>query len=108
MQERPHLREVFTGKVHEGLFRPDLGPRWRGILARFEGRRVTVTLEQERKRRSLRANAYLWGVVYRTAAEWSGHDEDELHELMKARFLPRVAVLHGTSGPPIGFVSMPR
>jgi hypothetical protein len=94
MSERPKLRDVFTGTVKEGQFRPDLGPRWRGILARFEGRRVTVSVEPERKHRSLKANAYLWGVVYRTAAEWCGHDEEELHELMKAKFLPaRVVVL---------------
>jgi len=94
MSERPRLRDVFTGTVERGAFRPDMRPRWAGILGRFEGRRVTVSIEPERKHRSLRANAYLWGVVYRTASEWCGHDEEELHELMKTRFLPpRVVAL---------------
>jgi hypothetical protein len=48
---------------------------------------VVLTVEPERFNRSLRANAYLWGVVYATLAEWSGHDADEIHEAMKRRFL---------------------
>ena len=62
--------------------------RWRAAVGRLEGKRVLVTVQREKEARSLRANAYLWGVVYRTIAEWSGHDDEEIHEAMKRLHLP--------------------
>ena len=80
--------ERFTGTVKGGKVIFDQPTRWRGAVARHEAKRVELTLAREKKARSLKANAYLWGVVYRTIAEWSGHDEDELHEVFKGMFLP--------------------
>jgi hypothetical protein len=80
---------AFTGCVKEGQFKPDTVTKYRGILARFEGRRVTVTVEAERKHRSLPANARYWGLIVATMSEWSGFEKDECHELLKAMFLPR-------------------
>jgi len=62
--------------------------RWRAWLAYQRGRDVVLSVGREQHPRSLSANAYLWGVVYRTLSEWSGHDEDELHAILKERFLP--------------------
>lgn len=61
--------------------------RWRGYLARLKGREVSVRVDLERAGRSLKANAYLWGVCYAILAEWSGHEREEIHEAMKGRFL---------------------
>ena len=80
--------ERFVGTVERGKVRLDHVPRWRAAIQRLEGRRIEVTLQQFRQTRSLKANAYLWGVIYPTIAEWSGHDENELHDAMKAMFLP--------------------
>ena len=87
MDKAPRLRDTFTGTISKGEFRPDLVGRWRGSLARFEGKRLRVSLESEKKLRSLRSNAYLW-VCYAIAEEWCGHDSEELHEYMKKKFLP--------------------
>jgi len=65
-----------------------LAPRVRVRLQKIKGKRALVTVEPERKRRSLPQNAYMWGVVYPCIAEWSGHDVDEIHEAMKALHLP--------------------
>jgi len=62
--------------------------KWRAWLARNRGRDVVLSVGREQHPRSLSANAYLWGVVYATLAEWSGHDADELHAIFKERFLP--------------------
>ena len=40
--------------------------------------------------RSNNQNAYMWGVVYKILAMELGYTEDEIHELMKQKFLPRV------------------
>lgn len=40
-------------------------------------------------KRSNSQNRYLWGVLYKAIADESGHSSEEVHEFMKARFLPR-------------------
>lgn len=48
----------------------------------------TVEIEKEKSKRSLDQNAYLWGVVYKTIAESTGHTEQEIHEYLKRVCLP--------------------
>jgi hypothetical protein len=80
--------ERFTGRVEEGKVVFDQPQRWRAAVARHAGKRIEITLQRFRQQRSLRANAYLWGVVYRTIEEWCGHTAEELHDVFKAKFLP--------------------
>jgi hypothetical protein len=55
---------------------------------------VAVLVEPEYQPRSGQANKYLWAVVYGALAEWSGHETEEIHEAMKARFLfPRMVTM---------------
>ena len=90
-------RETFGGQVNdEGVLVIDQPVRWRGVLARHKGRRVHLTVQREQQRRSLKANAYLWGCVYHELAEWSGHTEDELHEFFKEKFLPKRELMFPT------------
>ena len=58
------------------------------VLANLQGFLVSispskaweVTIKQHKKKRSDEANRYLWGVVYRTLADATGHDADDFHE----------------------------
>jgi len=87
--DAPRPVPVFRARVDEQskLVVLEVG-RFAGYLGRLRGKPVEVTVRPERKHRSLAANAYLWGVVYAAASEWSGHDAEELHEVFKGRFLP--------------------
>jgi hypothetical protein len=87
------MRERFGGKVDAGKLVLDEPARWRGLVARHTGHRVWLTLERERKGRSVKANAYYWGVVLRTIAHWCGHTDDELHDYFKDKFLPKRELL---------------
>ena len=88
MHEIPRLRAVFRARVNpEGQLLVREPARWRAWLARHRCKDITLSVGRERHLRSLNANRYLWGVVYRTLAEWSGHDEEELHSIFKERFL---------------------
>lgn len=78
---------VFSGTVQKGQLKLDIPARWRGLLARYEGRRIQLVLRPEWKGRSLSANAYLW-VIYEAIGEWCGHNKEEIHVFMKAQFLP--------------------
>src|SRR3990167_399857 len=56
---------------------------------KHEGQDIRITLSQPTKGRSLNQNAYMWGVVYEMIASETGHSTEEIHEYMKAMFLPR-------------------
>lgn len=87
--------ERFTGRIQPGDPEARIFPqmllddkaRWRATLRRLSGKRVEISLGPEKKDRSLRANRFLWA-VYNAIADWSGHDSEEIHVLMKAMFLP--------------------
>lgn len=88
--------ERFTGFVRDGKVRIDQPDRWKALLEHMEGKPVEVSLGRLRANRSLKANAYLWA-IYRYIADWSGHDENEVHDAMKGMFLPmrEVTLLDG-------------
>ena len=73
-----------------------------GALARAtEGWRdgdVVVVVRPHANPRSLAANAFLWGVVYRAIADHTGYTPEEIHSLMKTLHLPKhvaIANQHG-------------
>ena len=59
-----------------------------------DGQIWDVRVKPYEKKRSLEANRRLWA-LHKLAAEATGHSVDELHELMKAKFLPRAFVKVG-------------
>jgi len=95
--DSPRPAPIFRARVDEQskLVVLEVG-RFAGYLSRLRGKTVEVIVRPELKHRSLKANAYLWGVVYAAASEWSGHDAEELHEVFKGRFLPMRQVVMPT------------
>ena len=67
-----------------------------GILAKLplDGRIWDVSIKPYQSRRSVDANRRLWA-LHKIAADETGHSVDELHELCKAKFLPRKVVKVG-------------
>lgn len=57
------------------------------------GRCPTCGRAEKKPPRSLEQNAYMWGVVYKTLSTETGHSIEDIHELMKHRFLGRVMKL---------------
>lgn len=56
---------------------------------------LRVTVEENRPRRTLSQNALMWKWLNEAAdklAEYSGHAPDEIHEFLKAKFLPPTIV----------------
>lgn len=61
-----------------------------------DGLEFELTLQRRRATRSVQANAYYWGVVLRLLAEFTGYTVDEMHDICKAKFLPkRLAIAKG-------------
>ena len=66
------------------------------LLAGHRDCSVLLTIERQHATRSLSQNAYYWGVVVQTLSEHTGFTPDEMHEVLKAKFLPKkLAVTDG-------------
>lgn len=50
------------------------------VMAALPGKKLRVEVCEYRKRRSQDQNAFLWGVVYKTLADATGNEADDLHE----------------------------
>lgn len=54
-----------------------------------------VIFRKEKKARSLNQNAYMWGVVYKLIADFTGENEDDIHEILKKKFLGESTIMIG-------------
>lgn len=61
-----------------------------------EGKNVQMTLRKEGKPRSLSQNRYYHGVLVKMISEETGHDTEEIHEILKSKFLPHQFVKFGS------------
>ena len=64
---------------------------FREKLQRYEAKRITITISDEKKR-STDQNRYWWGVVIRKITEWlqgNGNDvtDNDVHEFIKMKYL---------------------
>jgi hypothetical protein len=87
---------VTTGRIEGGK----LDIRNRADLARalrsMKDGEVLIRIERLRATRSQRQNAWYWGVIVQLLAEHTGYTPDEMHEVLKAKFIPkRFAVADG-------------
>jgi len=65
------------------------------FFRRLEGKNAQMTLRKEGKPRSLNQNRYYHGVLVSMISDETGHDPEELHEILKAKFLPHQFVPFG-------------
>lgn len=56
---------------------------------------VEVIVRRQRSNRSLSQNNYYWAVIVTLISSETGHDEDEIHELLKAMFLKKKIIIKG-------------
>lgn len=59
---------------------------------------LTVLIEKKHATRSLAQNAYYWAGVVDSISEHTGYTPDEVHEFLKAKFLPKTITLADHQG----------
>jgi hypothetical protein len=57
------------------------------ILTQLEGEDVKVSIKPLYKSRSLSQNNYYWAVIVQILADFTGYSADEIHEVLKSKFL---------------------
>lgn len=65
---------TLTGSSDGKRFIPDEPGRWIGFLAYCAGKRMTVTAERERLRRTNKQNSRYWALIVPVYQEWVGEE----------------------------------
>jgi len=73
------------------------------VIKSFEGKTITITIEKAKKKRSNPQNNFLWGIVYpvmQQALKDAGNlmPINDVHELLKLRFLKETIMLNEQTG----------
>jgi hypothetical protein len=87
---------VASGSVTSGA----LTIRDRGVFAQalkaMRDGEVLVRIERAKATRSGQQNRWYWGCVVKLVADHTGYTPDEIHEIYKAKFIPKeLAILDG-------------
>ena len=64
-------------------------------ISKHENKTVVITVREQKNKRSLNLNAYYWSVVVELLSEETGHDKDDMHEILKSMFLRTRYKLNG-------------
>lgn len=59
---------------------------------------LEIVIERKHATRSVAQNRLYWGVYCAVLSEHTGYSKDELHELLKAKFLPKKMALADANG----------
>ena len=78
---------VFTGMVDNGGLRFDRKSVVDNYMCTLIGQRVEVIIRKPKTSRSTLQNSYYWSVVVELLANELGYDKDEIHEILKYKFL---------------------
>lgn len=87
---------IFTGEVTtSGNFKLDSAIRFHEYIKMFSGQRIELIIRKPKSKRSTLQNNYYWGVVVELLSSELGYDQDELHEILKYKFLKKESALNG-------------
>jgi hypothetical protein len=83
------MATVLTARLDGGRFLVQGWNRFLDRVKRMQKGIYTVTIERQHSRRSPAQNALYWSVYIPALVERTGFDADEIHEILKAKFLPK-------------------
>ena len=80
-------KHAFFGEVKDGQFEPFHKKDFMDHVKYHEGKRVQVTVEPLREKKSDRQRRYYWGYLLQELEDYTGYEKDVWHEFFKAKFL---------------------
>jgi hypothetical protein len=92
------------GEIRKGKLRVKDADRFSAALARFRDGAVEITVERKYATRSMAQNAWYWSCVVGLVAEHTGYTPDEIHEIYKAKFIPKPMAIADGNGEIVGEV----
>jgi hypothetical protein len=83
------MTPIFTGTIREGKLQLSKLDQFEAHLHTLEGKIVEVTVEKLTHPRTNNQNRYYWGCVVAEIAKHTGHDPEQIHELLKQMWSPK-------------------
>ncbi len=83
------MKPIFLGQISDGKLSLDKSQQFKEYLQTLNGKRVELTVEKLTHPRTNSQNRYYWGVVVKLIAEHTGHDPEQIHELLKHLHSPK-------------------
>jgi len=79
---------IFSGKIEKGKIILEDSAGFKKYVQSFEGKKIQLSICKYKTKRSLKQNAYYFGVIIPIIADWVGEDDKEaIHEALKNKFL---------------------
>ena len=88
---------VTTGTVDNGKVSIRNRDAFNAGICALKGE-IEITARQIRATRSAPQNRYYWAVIVALLSEHTGYTPDEVHALLKAKFLPKVLAVQDGNG----------
>ena len=85
------MTPIFPGKIENGKLLLDSKSDFIGHLHSMEGKRVEVTVEKSRRKRTVDQNSYYWLILDMISKE-TGQERLSLHQAFKFRFSGKITV----------------
>ena len=93
------MKSTFFSTVKDGKLQKNTTQNILQELAHLEGKRVVITIEKQKSSRSLQQNSLYW-VYIDILSQELGHSKNEMHELVKYKFLKLkrfISIVNGKS-----------
>ena len=82
------MNPIFQATVsNNGTFKLEKPLAFHEYVAEFSGQRLEIVIRKPKTSRSTLQNSYYFGVVVELLANELGYDKDEIHEILKYKFL---------------------
>lgn len=86
---------IYYSNVKDGKLQKNVSQQIANELKEFEGKKVEIKICKLKSKRSEQQNRYWWAIVTILSKE-IGYTKDELHEILKFKFLKRSKVVEST------------
>lgn len=96
------MQFVTSGSVREGVLYLRNRKRMDADLSKWKDCEVVVTVERAHATRSAAMNRLYWGVYVKELSEYTGFTPNEMHDVLKAKFMPKTLALSDGNGEVVG------
>jgi hypothetical protein len=96
------MATVLMARIDGGRFLVNGWNRFLDRVKRMQKGIYTVTIERQHSKRSPAANSLYWAVYIPALVEYTGFEADEMHEILKAKFLPKHRAITDGNGEIVG------
>ena len=90
---------IWRGQIKDNKLKLYDKDAFNAYLSVMNGQEIDLVVRKTQKYRSYQQNKYYWGVVVELLSEATGYERQEMHEVLKGKFLARYVTIAGSEVP---------